>query len=486
VYLYGAKDDYERWAEVVGDREWGWDGVEGSFHEIETYEFGTGHSGLADASLAKHGKSGLLKVGVPPVLEKGVEKQLQGLVDGGEKICLDPNDGDPIGVSVMPYSYSKEGRSTSASAFLADVRENLEIWTGAKVEGLVWEGERVVGVVTEDGRRGMYPEFDRVDMPTNNYTASASKEVILCAGAFDTPKLLLLNGIGPKDELEALGIEVKKDIPGIGKNLSDHIMAFMSVEVDGSLNDRHTFESNPELVSEAEDLWAKDQTGAFALQHSVLWGGFLKHPNLSSIPEFTHLPTPEREFLSRPTIPTYEFLCNGPCWPPGATLAEGNTYLTLVAFLMHPQSHGSVTLASKNASDKPVIQLNYLTHPYDRAVFRETIRTVWTKITANPAVAPHIRGTLCGPTSLSDEDVDAFARENTSTVWHANGTVKMGKEGEQGACVDKDGKVFGVQGLRVADLSVAPLTTSNHTQATAYLVGRKIGEKVVREYALDG
>jgi choline dehydrogenase-like flavoprotein len=312
----------------------------------------------------------------------------------------------------------------------------------------------------------------------NRDTASASKEVILSAGAFDTPKLLLLNGVGPKDELEALGIESKVDLPGVGKHLSDHVMTFMSLEVDGALNDRSTFETNPQLIAEAEDLWTKDQSGAFALQHSVLWGGFLKLPDLQAMPEFTALPSATQTFLSRPTIPSYEFLLGGPTWPPGAVLDPGNTYITFGAFLMHPQSEGSITLRSKDAKDNPVITLNYLTHPYDAAAFRSVVRATWTKVTENPAIAPHIRRVLCGPKSLGDKDVEAFVREHANTVWHANGSVRMGK------CVDSKGKVYGVEGLRVADLSLCPLTTSNHTQATAYVVGRKIGEIMGKEYGL--
>lgn len=317
-------------------------------------------------------------------------------------------------------------------------------------------------------------------------TASASKEVILCGGALDTPRLLLLNGIGPKSELEALDIDVKVDLPGVGKHLHDHVLAFMGFEVDGSQNDRYKFESNPQLVEEAEGLWEKDQSGAFALQQGTLWGGFLKLPNLEQMPEFQQLPADHREFLTRPSIPAYEFIGNCLLWPPGTQLDEGNTYFTSVAFLMHPQSEGSVTLRSKDPNDKPIIKLNYLTHPYDRAIFREAIRNTWQKTTENPKIKPFVKKTLCAPKSTSDADIDAFANEQAGTVWHANGTVKMGKKGEEGACVDKDGKVFGVKGLRVADLSVCPLTTSNHTQATAYLVGRKMGEKVVAEWGLDG
>jgi choline dehydrogenase-like flavoprotein len=314
--------------------------------------------------------------------------------------------------------------------------------------------------------------------------ASASKEVILCGGAIDTPKLLLLNGIGPKAELESLGIQVKKDLPGVGKHFKDHVLAFMSVEVDGSLNDRYAFESNPQLVAEAEEMWKKDQTGAGALQHSVLWGGFLKLPGLEDMPEFAQLPSGNREFLLRDAVPTYEICTNLCNWPPGAKLAEGNTYVTASAFLMNPMSEGSITLRSNKPADKPIIKLNYLTHPYDARIFREAVRCTWSKIMLSSSIASASVKTLCGPASLSDADIDAFTRDNAGTVWHANGTVKMGKQGEEGSCVDSQGKVYGVRGLRVADVSICPVTTNNHTQATAYLVGQKIWEKMAKEYKL--
>jgi choline dehydrogenase-like flavoprotein len=315
-------------------------------------------------------------------------------------------------------------------------------------------------------------------------TASASKEVILCTGAIDTPKLLLLNGIGPKAELEALDISVKADLPGVGKHLQDHVLTFMSVEVDGSLNDRYTFESNAALVAEAEELWKKDNSGALAVQQTGLWGGFFKLPQLKDTSAYLSLPPLKQEFLSRDAVPDYEIISNSLLWPPGTKLSEGNTYLTFSTFLMNPMSEGSITLRSKDASEKPIITLNYLTHPYDALVFREAIRATWNKLVLNPGIAPHVRKTLCGPETMSDEHVDAFARDNASTVWHANGTVKMGKQGEEGSCVDSGGKVYGVQGLRVADLSVCPVTTNNHTQATAYLVGQKIWEKMRVEYGL--
>lgn len=155
VYLYGSGEDYNRWADLVGDDKWNWDNVQPSFRAIEDYDFegSKQYSHLADPSQNQHGKSGTLKVGLPPVLEAGVVPQMEAVAAAGEKINLDPNSGNPVGVSVFPYSYSKEGRSTSA-AHLVNPPENLEIWTTTSLEKLAWDGDRVVGVVTQDGREG--------------------------------------------------------------------------------------------------------------------------------------------------------------------------------------------------------------------------------------------------------------------------------------------------------------------------------------------
>jgi choline dehydrogenase-like flavoprotein len=157
VYLYGSGEDYNRWGEIVDDEEWRWESVRESFHAMETYDFSgsSDYSHLANPGTSQHGTTGALKVGLPPKLEHGVVPQMEAVIAAGEKVNLDPNSGDPTGVSVFPYSYSKLGRSTSAIAHLHDKPKNLEVWTGARVLKLVFEGDRVVGIVTEDGREGM-------------------------------------------------------------------------------------------------------------------------------------------------------------------------------------------------------------------------------------------------------------------------------------------------------------------------------------------
>jgi choline dehydrogenase-like flavoprotein len=158
VYLKGSAADYDEWAQRVGDEAWRWDTVRRDYAAIETYEFDKegGYEHLAQPVSGAHGTCGKVRVGLPPRLEKGVLEGMQALIDHGETINLDPNDGDPVGMSVFPYSYSKDGRSTSAIAHLQDAGDNLRVWTDASVTRLLWsaDGDGVVGVQTQDGRRG--------------------------------------------------------------------------------------------------------------------------------------------------------------------------------------------------------------------------------------------------------------------------------------------------------------------------------------------
>lgn len=156
--MKGSAADYNEWAERVGDDAWQWKTVKKDFAAIETYEFDGAkeYAHLSKPEPDAHGTSGKIKVGLPPQLEKGVLETMQALVDAGEEINLDPNSGNPMGMSVFPYSYSKNGRVTSAIAYLQDTPNNLKVWTDASATKFVWSdtGEKVAGIEIKDGRKG--------------------------------------------------------------------------------------------------------------------------------------------------------------------------------------------------------------------------------------------------------------------------------------------------------------------------------------------
>lgn len=159
VYLYGSAEDYNRWADLVGDESWRWEHTKQSFQEIETFETrgASAYSHLANPDPKQHGTSGTVKVNLPPILEKGVVPVMEALAGAGEKVNSDFNSGDPVGIGIMPSSSSKDGRTTSASAHLVDAPDNLTIWTDATVHRLRFEGTKVTGIDTADGREGALP-----------------------------------------------------------------------------------------------------------------------------------------------------------------------------------------------------------------------------------------------------------------------------------------------------------------------------------------
>jgi len=169
--------------------------------------------------------------------------------------------------------------------------------------------------------------------------------------------------------------------------------------------------------------------------------------------------------------------------PPTAEVPAGKEYLNLTVFAMNPQGSGTVTLASANPEDAAIIDPKTLAHPFDKLVLVEAVIDAIGVFEGMEMYKRGFDGWLNGPTSVERSDVEAFVKDEAFLAWHANGSVRMGRE-EEGACVDGGGRVFGVEGLRVADMSLAPVTINGHTAAAAYLIGATIAEKVIRGYQL--
>jgi choline dehydrogenase-like flavoprotein len=155
VYLYGSQEDFNRWADLVGDDSWKWEQTKKSFHAIENYDFEAANQypHLAKPDLKDHGSDGPVRVCLPPALEDGLEDSMKAVLANGEKLNLDANSGDPIGVSLFPNSYSKDGRTTSANAHLIGAPDNLTVWTASPVHKLLFEGQKVIGIETEAGHK---------------------------------------------------------------------------------------------------------------------------------------------------------------------------------------------------------------------------------------------------------------------------------------------------------------------------------------------
>lgn len=204
--------------------------------------------------------------------------------------------------------------------------------------------------------------------------------------------------------LEAHGIKVVHELPGVGKNLQDHVLAQMSVQVDGTLSDRHTFENDPEGMIRAREVWLKDGSGPLSHHHGSILFGFLKLPALLESEEFKALDAETREYLSRASVPLFEMVTGVPMLPLVFSTVADKPCLSWIAILLNAQSRGEVTLRSVDPNDAPVINPKHLEHPYDRKALLESIRETM-RFQQHSALEKYLKEYVQGPKSTSDEDI---------------------------------------------------------------------------------
>lgn len=324
-------------------------------------------------------------------------------------------------------------RHTAASAYLDSKPESLTVITGSLVSKILLEGKKVVGIESIDGT-----------------IFRASKDVIISAGSIDTPKLLLLSGIGPSQELSKLSIPTIHNLPGVGKNLMDHTCLLMPVL----------------LKPNAAYNKAK------ARNHQTVLGWF-HDEKITSSEEFRALTPVVQESLAR--LPTHEmFLSNFPFNIGEYVPLPDDRFITFVLGLMNPQSRGSVTLSSADPRSAPHIELNYLGHAYDRRIAIEGYRELYKYLSA-PTFATRTQAVLNEPPTqtATDDEIFAYWRKAGHPIWHACGSCKMGKIDDPTTVVGTDFRVVGIRGLRIVDMSVAPVIPNNHTQSTGmFWLGR--------------
>ncbi|PQE34052.1 choline dehydrogenase protein [Rutstroemia sp. NJR-2017a WRK4] len=299
------------------------------------------------------------------------------------------------------------------------------------------------------------------------YTIQAKKEVILSAGAFHSPQLLMVSGIGPRSTLESLHIPVISDLPGVGKNLSDQTSFFITKQV--RTPSAGSIIANPANTETILDQYLDDAAGPYSAV-----AGYLT---------FEKLPAHIRKTLSNTTLALLNALPTD--WPEaeyrGAGIAGENfSTLGIVAgALMSPFSRGSVSISSASVSDSPVIDLGWFSHPADReimvAIFKR-VREIWNTdigraITIGPELVP-------GAAVQTDEEILAYLTPNLLPEFHASATCGMGKKGSKFAVVDPHAKVYGVEGLRVVDASIIPFALPGHVQASVYMIAEKIADDI--------
>ncbi|MFM9165145.1 MAG: GMC family oxidoreductase, partial [Solirubrobacterales bacterium] len=336
-------------------------------------------------------------------------------------------------------------RWSTADGFLkpAMKRPNLNVLRGKTVLGIEFEGDRAVGVRCA-GRRGAVE------------VVRARHEVIVSAGAIGSPQLLMCSGIGPAEDLRALGIEVRHDSPEVGENLQDHpcLVCTWDVPGGGSLADAET----PKAMLE----WIARKTGPLASSVAEAFAFIRSRPGL---------PAPDLQFHFAPAY----FVDHGRVTYDGHAITTGPV-------LVSPKSRGRLWITSADASQRPRFITNMLAEPEDMASMVAGVKIARDIVSREPLAGIVGEELFPGPGVVDDADIEADVRRRVETLYHPVGTCRMGSD--EAAVVDPELKVNGVEGLRVADASIMPVIPGGNTNAPAIMVGEKAADLIADRAAV--
>ncbi|MCE6990077.1 GMC family oxidoreductase [Dyadobacter sp. CY323] len=414
MYVRGNPGNFNEW-EALGAEGWGYDDVLTYFKKLENFEGGES---------TYHSTGGEISIRYCPDDVMRSEHFLKGATELG----YDGPDWDyngarqENGAGLLQFHIDKENRrDNGVSAFLDPIRErqNLTIITNAQVSRILIQDKKAFGI-----------EFEQEDL---TWHALAEKEVIVSSGALASPKLLLLSGIGPAAELKALEIPVVADLPGVGKNLQDHLQLPMI------FRSKIPMPNTTLLTGNAIFLCTKEEGGLVDLQIN-----------------FT------------PSLP-------GPLAPILPDL--GGPVCIFLPILVQPESRGEVTLQSKHFMDPPFVNPNYLQAAADVEVLSKAVGIV--RKLANTNKFLELNGGEMVPGEGTD--LEGFIRSQCTTLWHPAGTCKMGQD--EMSVVDPSLKVHGIANLRVADASVMPTVISGNTVAACFMIGAKAAEMILKQHS---
>ncbi len=430
LYIRGQREDYDDWA-ALGARGWSYRDVLPYFRQSERYEGG---------ETPWHGGSGELGVSDLRNDHPYCEAWIQAGVEAGYRRNADFNGERSDGLGAYQLTLRGHWRCDAATAFLAPARgrSNLAVVTGAQVTRVVIEGGRAVGVEwVQAGERR---------------SARSDGEVILAAGALQSPQLLQLSGIGPPALLKAHRIDVAVDAPDVGRNLQDHYQARVIVKLKEkmSLNDDVR---NPLKLMRMGAQWLLQQRGPLTVGAGQVGGLVATEHADGERPDvlFNVMPLS----VDKPGDPLHRF-----------------SGFSASATQCRPLSRGTVEIRSADPLAPPRIRANYLTDPLDARVLVSGLR-ILREIYAQPSFRKLVTGEEYLPGRAVDTPaaLEAFARAKGGTVFHPVGTCRMG--GDAASVVDERLRVRGVDGLRVVDASVMPRMVSTNTNAAAIMIGEK-------------
>jgi choline dehydrogenase-like flavoprotein len=436
IFIRGQPEDYDRWAQF-GNAGWDWNSVLPYFIRSERNSRGGSRT---------HGGNG--PVWCSDITEKSelMEAIIRAAQELGVPCTDDFNGGNQEGVGYFQLFTRKGWRVSSADAYLkpARGRANLRIETNAQATGVTLEGRRAVGV--------KYLQNDLV------HEARAARQVILSAGALQSPQLLQLSGIGPAKLLQGHGISVVHDLPGVGENLQDHLQFRLMYRVAKPITTNDDLRT---LMGRARIglKWLIKGTGPLAV--GINQGGL-----------FTRI-------LPGSQTPDIQFHFSTLTADQAGGKAHAWSGCTFSVCQLRPQSRGTVQIESADPLRPPAMRPNYLAAESDRFCAVEAIKYA-RKLASTNALRPYIAGEYKPGTSMqSDDEILDFARENGATIFHPSGTCKMGSDPM--AVTDASLRVHGIEALRVVDCSIMPTLVSGNTHAPAVMIAEKASDMILAQ-----
>ena len=439
LYVRGHKWDYDHWSEL-GNNGWSYDEILPYFKKAE-------HNEIHQNDF--HGQNGPLNVA--NIRHKN--KPVDDFVETGSSVFgfnEDFNGESQEGIGYYQTTQKNGKRCSAAKAYLVPAleRENLTVLTDTNVNKILVNDSRATGVscIGEDG---------------NEFTLNATKEVLLSSGAFGSPQVLLRSGIGPEQEITKHGIEHKVNLPGVGKNLQDHI-DYLSVHKYKSLN-LFGFSLGTIFLKYPYELikYLLMKTGMFTSTVAEA-GGFIRSRNDITVPDI------QLHFA------------------PGMVVDHGResvwgTGLSCHTCLLRPKSRGEVTLQSADPKDDPKIDPKFLSHPDDMRDMVAGYKKMMKVMNKEP-LSKYTSGHVQRPVDLdNDEDIEQAIREDADTVYHPVGTCKMGSD--EMSVVNERLKVHKVSGLRVIDASIMPTLVGGNTNAPTIMIGEKASDMILEDWA---
>src|SRR6516165_6106589 len=438
VYIRGQAEDFDHWRQL-GNAGWSFDDVLPYFKRAEHQVRG------ADSFHGTGGPLCVSDVAQHPICEAFIASSME----LGFSRNDDFNGARQDGVGYHQTTTRNGKRCSTAVGYLHPVRNrpNLRVVTGALGENILFKGKRAVGVA-----------FSENGQPR---TVRAAREVILCGGAVNSPQLLLLSGVGPREQLEPFGIPVVHHLPGVGQSLQDHYSAPIKLKCRLPITVNDVMQSNVRKLTVGLQ-YMMFKTGPLAMATSPAALFARTRPELAS-PDIKCSITPFS--ADRPQDGLHPF-----------------SGFTMIAYQLRPESRGQIKLKSAAAADPPAVYPNYLATETDQRTIVAGLK-LCRRLLANPHLQHFIESEfLPGATVQTDEQLLDFARQRGGTVYHPTSTCKMGSDAM--AVVDPELRVHGVERLRVADASIMPTVVSGNTNAATIMIGERAADMVRQKLQL--